>query len=326
MFRLLLLLCLAAPPVLAQTADDILKAQEVLEALGYDLTVDGQESPAMTEAIKTYQRDWELPEDGILSDDLFARLTASYPYTLPTEQQIEGRDCSVEIVGLSRARLTVTHYGPCEASVREGPGTTISRYFQHGEWWEVIKTGTFRAGKLNGMGEYRWANGNVYVGDFVDDAQTGKGELRWSNGDVYIGDFVDDVRNGKGEYRFPDGSVYIGDFVENLWNGKGEYRFADGAVYKGDFVDNEFTGQGEFRYSSGSVYIGDFVKGVRSGTGELRYPTGDVYIGGFLNGRPHGHGVVISPNFGTIEGQWDDGCLQTATGWAALERDSNTCG
>lgn len=128
MFRLLLLMCLAAPPVLAQTADDILKAQEVLEALGYDLTVDGQESPAMTEAIKTYQRDWELPEDGILSDDLFARLTASYPDTTPREQKAEGRDdCLIRNLA-PMALETVTHARTCTAGVPEGQGKTVWRF------------------------------------------------------------------------------------------------------------------------------------------------------------------------------------------------------
>ena len=53
----------------------------------------------------------------------------------------------------------------------------------------------------NGRGAYRYDNGNIYVGDFVNGAQTGKGTYTWAyNGDKYEGDFVNGAQTGKGTY------------------------------------------------------------------------------------------------------------------------------
>jgi len=63
--RLALLLGLIASPALAQTQDDILRAQTEVVTLGYDLTADRENSVSVTAAIKACQRDWQLPEDGV---------------------------------------------------------------------------------------------------------------------------------------------------------------------------------------------------------------------------------------------------------------------
>ena len=38
-----------------------------------------------------------------------------------------------------------------------------------------------------GIGECKFANGNIYIGNFKDDLMNGIGQMIYSNGDEYIG-------------------------------------------------------------------------------------------------------------------------------------------
>ncbi len=110
--------------------------------------------------------------------------------------------------------------------------------------------------KKNGKGEYHYASGAVYYGTYVDDKRsgseivtvqlengmlyTGKCRQTFANGDEYVGDFVNDRRTGKGTYKFATGDVYEGDFVDGVMNGYGTYRFgAGGTPYTGYFENGQ---------------------------------------------------------------------------------------
>ena len=60
---------------------------------------------------------------------------------------------------------------------------------------------------MNGRGIYRWANGDVYDGEWKDDKKHGKGIRRWADGDVYDGEYKDGKRHGKGIYRNAEGAI-----------------------------------------------------------------------------------------------------------------------
>jgi hypothetical protein len=60
-------------------------------------------------------------------------------------------------------------------------------------------------GEFHGKGQYIWANGDVYEGDFVNGKITGKGKKIWPNGEVYEGDWLNDNRTGKGKYTDANG-------------------------------------------------------------------------------------------------------------------------
>jgi len=38
---------------------------------------------------------------------------------------------------------------------------------------------------MNGKGTYYYANGNKYIGDWVDDFRSGQGVFKWSDGGRY---------------------------------------------------------------------------------------------------------------------------------------------
>ena len=69
---------------------------------------------------------------------------------------------------------------------------------------------------------------------------TGNGTYRWANGDMYVGDWVDGKRTGYGRYDWADGSYYVGNFKDDLLQGKGAYYAADGTSMVGEFDKNNF--------------------------------------------------------------------------------------
>ena len=64
----------------------------------------------------------------------------------------------------------------------------------------------------------KYANGDVYEGEFLNDQRHGKGIFKDNNGDVYEGDFLNDKIQGKGVYTYKEGDVYEGDFINNCFD------------------------------------------------------------------------------------------------------------
>lgn len=75
--------------------------------------------------------------------------------------------------------------------------------------------GSYKADKKHGQGEYRWASGNSYIGNFIDDKREGQGIMKWIDGTMYKGNWQGGVQHGEGEMQYPDGSVKKGIFRNN---------------------------------------------------------------------------------------------------------------
>lgn len=65
-----------------------------------------------------------------------------------------------------------------------------------------------------GFGIYRFAGGQVYEGEWLDDTMSGFGVLSFANGDRYAGTFRNGRPDGHGIYRYADGSRRGG-----IWRG-----------------------------------------------------------------------------------------------------------
>ena len=63
--------------------------------------------------------------------------------------------------------------------------------------------------KDNCVGSTTYANGEWYVGEFVNDQRNGQGSLTLVNGDKYVGKFKDDKIHGLGTLFAKDGSVRL---------------------------------------------------------------------------------------------------------------------
>jgi len=74
-----------------------------------------------------------------------------------------------------------------------------------------IYVGGFHRGKKNGKGIYKFANGNVYEGLFVDGIMEDMdAKFTYKNGSVFKGSIVNCVINGKGKMTYSNNDVYEG--------------------------------------------------------------------------------------------------------------------
>lgn len=61
-----------------------------------------------------------------------------------------------------------------------------------------------------GQGTMEYANGDRYVGNWVNTQKNGYGTETYANGDVYKGNFFNDEKSGSGTMRYADGSSWAG--------------------------------------------------------------------------------------------------------------------
>ena len=107
----------------------------------------------------------------------------------------------------SRARSK----GRC-ARVTQGTFTWANRERYSGFW---------RRGKKHGKGEFRFANGNEYEGDFCEDVIEGFGRcarltrLKLASGVVYLGEFRQGVQHGRGQIVVPEDPANP---IKGQWN------------------------------------------------------------------------------------------------------------
>lgn len=144
--------------------------------------------------------------------------------------------------------------------------------------------GEWKNGKKHDHGQIDYANGNKYVGDWVEDMATGEGTFTWANGDRYEGQFKEGRRHGKGSYLFANGDQYVGDWVEDKKVGQGVSTWGPGSVwtgdkYEGEYMDDKKHGKGMLFFASGDSYIGDWIDDQQEGEGIFNWANGDRYEG-----------------------------------------------
>lgn len=167
--------------------------------------------------------------------------------------------------------------------------------------------------------EHQYRNGDSYTGKFNHRKQrTGFGVYRYQDGAVYEGNWVNDKKHGAGSYRLPNGSTYRGEFQNGYGAGMGVGTWSDGSRYEGTWWNDKPHGQGTKVYPNGRRYTGEFQEGRRSGKGICTYRSpalwekydgqwledvwhgdgtctfanGDVYKGNFARALFHGRGVL----------------------------------
>ena len=52
--------------------------------------------------------------------------------------------------------------------------------------------------------------------------------MTWADGKVYIGEFMNDKKEGSGTFSYPDGRQYIGQFKKGLQHGHGKLINSEG--------------------------------------------------------------------------------------------------
>ncbi|KEG08471.1 hypothetical protein DQ04_07111010 [Trypanosoma grayi] len=160
----------------------------------------------------------------------------------------------------------------------------------------------------HGRGMMRYANGDVYNGDWASNRRHGQGRLVTDDGEVYEGQWSKDERHGYGKINYVDGGEFKGMMVHDKQHGEGVMMFPNGDEYYGTFTNNRIHGQGTMRYKNGDVYEGMWKHGLRNGEGKYTLrKKGATVEGCFVNGLIQGRGVVQHPGVSTFVGEFDRG-------------------
>lgn len=142
----------------------------------------------------------------------------------------------------------------------------------------------------HGKGIYRRTSGDCFEGDFVKGRIHGRGRAVYANNDVYEGEWRDDMKHGEGVYTFANGGSYSGTWVEDKRHGHGTFTTSAKDVYDGEWVSNIFSGKGTYTTAAGDIYDGEWSNDGLHGNGSITYVNGDKYVGLWRNQRRHGHG------------------------------------
>ena len=150
--------------------------------------------------------------------------------------------------------------------------------FASAEGWRF--EGTFSEGKpLHGVfhtqdgdieadaesGVYAVEGGWRYMGLLGVRGPRGQGQFTFADGAVYRGEFFNGLPGGQGTYTDASGFVvYTGGWRDGLFSGEGEYDAPDGAItYRGGFAGGRFHGQGTLTRKDGAVLAGTWKGGWR---------------------------------------------------------------
>ena len=193
--------------------------------------------------------------------------------------------------------------------------------------------GAWRDDKACGHGKATYPNGDIYVGDWLDDERSGWGLYTVAScKDVYEGAWEADRIHGKGRYSYAEGAtfegvyergerlhgrltsgdgatVYDGDWSGSERHGTGTLR-TPALEYRGQWAHDMREGQGACMFADGSRYEGAYAADVCCGAGTLHTAGGDIYSGAFQGGAYHGEGVLKCASGELYEGGFVHGQRQ----------------
>ena len=106
-----------------------------------------------------------------------------------------------------------------------------------------LYVGDFVENKKEGKGELKTKRIH-YEGDFKDNEINGMGIFKWNNGDVYEGEMTNGKMNGYGKYTYSNGQVYEGNYVNGNKHGLGKLYYPNNAIYEGEFKNGKPRGEG----------------------------------------------------------------------------------
>jgi|TARA_B110001450_G_C17265127_1_gene337134 hypothetical protein len=67
----------------------------------------------------------------------------------------------------------------------------------------------------------------------------GEGVYKWPNGRMYKGSYVNDKKEGYGIYVYPDGRQYAGNWEKGVQHGEGNFTSPSGVTRKGTWKEGK---------------------------------------------------------------------------------------
>ena len=118
--------------------------------------------------------------------------------------------------------------------------------------------GTLKSLLPDGNGNFKFPDGRLYEGQWVEGWIDGEGSLSLSSGEQYTGNFKKGVFHGNGSYRWPVGDEYNGEYLKGLKHGRGRLTFPNGDRYVGSFEKGLYHGEGVFSFSNEAEFQGSY--------------------------------------------------------------------
>jgi hypothetical protein len=113
----------------------------------------------------------------------------------------------------------------------------------------------------NGVGEKMYKDSTYFSGSF-EKGHKNKGVYRYKNGDMYLGSFVNNMRQGAATYVYSQSAnspamYFEGEYIEDK-KVFGTLYYRNGDVYNGQFEGNKRNGVGSITLNSGKVWEGNW--------------------------------------------------------------------
>ena len=172
-----------------------------------------------------------------------------------------------------------------------------------------IYIGRWRNQKRHGKGIMTYSNGDKYEGYWENDCRHGEGTMSYSNGDKYEGYWEKDCRHGEGTMSYSNGDKYKGHWKNDCRHGKGTMRYTEMGTYRGEWEDDDRNGKGKMTWLDGHYYEGDWKHDTHWGRGVLSWPNKEKYDGFWKEGKYHWKGMLTYPDGAKEYGVWKNGVL-----------------
>ncbi|CAF3467181.1 unnamed protein product [Rotaria socialis] len=214
-----------------------------------------------------------------------------------TEADEDAKDSDPSIVEVIYYPDGSRYEGALEDNKRHGKG---SFYRANGEKY----IGTWMDDEINGQGVYTWPSGTRYEGNWKDGKQYGNGTLHASDGRIYVGLWINGTMDGYGICTWSNRDRYEGYWKNSKRNGYGMHYFSDGRKYTGNWVNGMMNGHGIYTWPNRDRYEGDWENRRRHGYGTMEFSDGRKYVGYWCNNTMNGHGTYTWPNRDRYDGHW----------------------
>ncbi len=128
---------------------------------------------------------------------------------------------------------------------------------------------------------------------------------RYANGEKYDGEWINNLKHGIGRKTYDKLGEYNGYWENGKRHGEGVFHYKNGDIYSGWWKFGEKEGTGTYTFkSTGMKLYGDWTAGSIT-KGKWIYPNGMFYEGGFENNKPKGEGKWVFKNGNVLVGEYE---------------------